>query len=335
MPSLFAAPRANARLPVSLVTGFLGSGKTTLINRLLRHKDMAATAIVINEFGEIALDQHFIERSDGEVVVMANGCLCCTVQGDLEAVVGTLFARRDRGEIPSFDRLLVETTGLADPAPIMQILLGQPLLAETFELDAVVATVDAMHGLRQLDEHEEAVKQAALADRLVITKTDLADAAPLTERLARLNPAAQIMRLPRDEVGPAQLFGAALVDRSGRVRDVEAWLGAHEGEPGHAHLHGIETFALVIDRPVSWRHFQRWLTRLKVAHADALLRVKGILSIEGEAAPIAIHGVHHVFHPPVALPWQAADGTSRIVFITRGLSRERVEQDWRAFAATA
>ncbi|HUB95402.1 MAG TPA: GTP-binding protein [Stellaceae bacterium] len=330
MPSLFTAPRASARIPVSLVTGFLGSGKTTLLNRLLRHPAMAATAIVINEFGEIALDQHFIERSDGEVVVMANGCLCCTVQGDFEAVVGTLYARADRGEIPAFDRLLIETTGLADPAPIMQILLGQPLIAETFALDAVVTTVDALFGLRQLDEHEEAVKQAALADRLVVTKTDLADASALIARLRHLNPGAEIARVPGDDVGPAQLFGAALVDRAGRVRDVEAWLGARH-EP-HGHLHGVESFALVIERPVEWRHFQRWLTRLKVAHADHLLRVKGILRIEGEDAPVAIHGVHHVFHPPVALPHLAGDGPSRLVFITRGLDRDTVERDWRDFA---
>jgi G3E family GTPase len=334
--SLFPDATARSRLPVSLITGFLGSGKTTLVNRLLRHPEMANTAIVVNEFGEIALDQHFIERSDGEVVVLANGCLCCTVQGDLEEVVGRLYGQRGSGAVPAFDRLLIETTGLADPAPIMEILLSKPIIAENFALDAVVTTVDAIHGLRQLGEHDEAVKQAALADRIVITKTDLAADSTVEEvarRLAALNPDASFFRLPRDEVGPAQLFGAALVDRLGRVRDPAAWLGAHQADAEQHHLHDIESFALVIDRPLEWREFSRWLTRIKIRHADRLLRVKGILSIAGEDAKVAIHGVHHVFHPPVRLPLRAGDDAmSRIVFITRGRVRGEIESDWRAFA---
>jgi G3E family GTPase len=317
--SLFPEAAAGQRLPVALITGFLGSGKTSLINRLLRHPAMANTAIVINEFGDIALDQHFIEKSDGEVVVMANGCLCCTVQGDLEGVVGRLYGRRG-SDLPAFDRLVIETTGLADPAPIMQLILSKPIIAENFALDAVITTVDAVHGLRQLDEHDEAVKQAALADRIVVTKTDLADADAVMPHLAGMNPGATLFRLPQDEIAPAQLFGASR-------RGPASWLGSTDT---HGHLHGIDTFALTADQPFAWREFSRFLTRIKIKHAEQLLRVKGIVSIEGEDAKIAIHGVHHVFHPPAKLPRTIDDsGTTRIVLIVRGDVRGAIEAEWR------
>jgi len=319
-------PHSIDRLPVSLLTGFLGSGKTTLLNRLLQHPDMARTAVVINEFGDIALDQHFIERSDGEVTVLANGCLCCDVQGDLQGVVGTLFGKRERGEVPAFDRMLIETTGLADPAPIMQMLLNQPLVVDNFRLDAVVTTVDALHGMRQLREHPEAVKQAALADRLVVTKTDLAqasDVAELVQQLARLNARAPVLQGHDRGIAPSQLFGADAVEFDHDEPPVR--------ETAHDHLAGVATFSLTIDEPVEWGGFSRWLTALKIRHADRLLRVKGILNVAGVEDPVAIHGVHHVFHPPVSLPRRASrDPRSHIVFITRGLSREAVEADWHA-----
>jgi G3E family GTPase len=310
--SYFLPPDSGARLPVSLLTGFLGSGKTTLLNRLLQHPDMAKSAIVINEFGDVALDQLFVERTDGEVTVLANGCLCCDVQGDLEGVVGSLFGKRSRGDVPAFDRMLIETSGLADPGPIMQMLLNQPLVVDNFRLDAVVTTVDAIHGARQLREHPEAVKQVALADRLVVTKTDLVKPDDsLMKVLARVNANAPLLRA-REGIAPADLFGA---DHT----------GADLQDAAHDHLHDIDTFSLVIDEPVEWRAFSAWLNRLKVEHADQLLRVKGIVHVAGEADPIAIHGVHHVFHPPMRVPRRAGmDARSRIVFITRGLAREEV-----------
>src|SRR5262245_24602658 len=318
--SYFLPPDSGTRLPVSLITGFLGSGKTALLNRLLRFPEMARTAILINEFGDVALDQLFVQASDGEVTVLPNGCLCCDVRGDLEGAIGTLFGRRKSGDSPAFDRMLIETTGLADPAPIMQLLLNQPLIVENFRLDAVVTTVDALHGVRQLREHPDAVNQVSLADRLVVTKTDLADDAQVAELVAALgslNAVAPIAQVPRTDATPADLFGADHARTPTRA-------------PVHDHLHGIETFSLTCERPVAWRPFADWLTTLKTSHADQLLRVKGVVHLTDEDEPIAINGVHHVFHPPMRLAQADAPGRqSRIVFITRNLAREAVEAGWR------
>jgi G3E family GTPase len=328
---LFLSPDEEGRFPVSLITGFLGSGKTTLLNRLLRYPAMAGTAVVINEFGEVALDQLFVEKTDGEVVVMANGCLCCSLNGDLEGIVGTLFEKRAAGTVPEFERLVVETTGLADPAPIMQLLINSPLLGRSFRLDAAVATVDAVHGMHALDEHEEAVKQAAIADRLVITKCDLADPVPFEARLRAINPSAAIHRAVMGEIDPALLFGAG----DAALKDPVGWLGPI----AHLHHHGrdaIEAFCLRANTPLDWREFQSLLTRIKVREADHLLRVKGIVAVAGEAGPVVIHGVHHVFHPPVGLArWPDADHTTRIVVIARGLDRARLEKEWAEFIAPA
>jgi G3E family GTPase len=318
--SYFLPPDSGTRLPVSLITGFLGSGKTALLNRLLRFPEMARTAILINEFGDVALDQLFVEASDGEVAVLPNGCLCCDVRGDLEGAIGTLFGRRGRGDDPAFDRMLIETTGLADPAPIMQMLLNQPLIVENFRLDSVVTTVDTVHANRQLREHPEAVNQVVLADRLVVTKTDLADDAQLdgvVGALRQINAMAPVMYVPRSEVTPVDLFGADHVHASPHA-------------PIHDHLHGIDTFSLTCEQPVAWRAFADWLTTLKTRYADQLLRVKGILHVAGEDDPVAVHGVHHVFHPPIRLRQREPLGRqSRIVFITRDLPRETVEAGWR------
>jgi G3E family GTPase len=319
----FLPPEAGERIPVSLITGFLGSGKTTLLNCLLRHPQMKNTAVVINEFGEVPLDQLFVQQTTGEVTILANGCLCCDVQGDLEGVIGTLFGRRKRGDVPAFDRMLIETTGVADPAPIMQMLLNQPLVVDNFRLDAVVTTVDALHAARQLREHREAVDQVALADRLVLTKTDLvspAEAQAVRGQLRDMNPSA-LIRDSAADIAPSDLFGAGH--------------GAHNvATPVHDHLHGIETFSLALEQPVDWRQFSRWLNRLKIDHADQLLRVKGIVYVAGEDEPVAIHGVHHVFHPPMKLARSTTDRRSRLVFITRGgLSRDAVAPQLEATLA--
>src|SRR5262249_21972116 len=211
--SLFENDKSADRLPVSLITGFLGSGKTTLLNRLLRHDAMRDSAGIINEYGEIGLDHLLVERIDGEVAVLASSCICCTVRSDLEETLRALLVRRDRGEVPPFRRILVETTGLADPAPIVQLLLNNPLVSHFLRLDTIVTTVDAVNAVHQLDRQYEAVKQVALADRLLITKGDLVDnIAELELRLNRLNPGARIESVAHGEIDPAQLFGAGLVD---------------------------------------------------------------------------------------------------------------------------
>jgi G3E family GTPase len=343
--SLFDRDKSSERIPVSLITGFLGSGKTTLLNRLLRHPGMADSAVIINEFGEVGLDHLLVEAVDGEVAVLASGCVCCTMRSDLEETLRGLLARRDRGEIPLFQRVLVETTGLADPAPIVQLLLNNPLLSHFVRLDSIVTTVDAVHGEQQLDAHAEAVKQAAIADRLLLTKTDLAatDAiAPLHARLTRLNPAATLTAVRNGEIEPDRLFGAALFDPARKSPDVRRWINAeaygHDHGHDHAHHHAhhdpaIAAFCLTFESALDWMTVSRWLAELRGSRGEDLLRVKGILNLAGENAPVAIHGVHHVFHPPVLLNgWTDDDHRSRIVFITRGLARDEVEASWRRYA---
>ena len=359
--SLFEPDRSAARTPVSVITGFLGSGKTTLLNRLLRAEGMADSAVIINEFGEIGLDHLLVERLDGEVAVLANGCICCTVRSDLEETLRMLLARRDAGEIPHFARVLVETTGLADPAPVVQLLLANPLVSHFVRLDAVVVTVDAANAMRQLNEHQEAVKQVAIADRLLLTKSDLVDAetiAALRARLAALNPAAPVIAVSHGEIAPDRLFGAALFDPARKTADVQRWLNEaayagpehhhshdhHDGptqhDPAH-HNHGphdarIQAFCMTFDAPLEWELISRWLAALRHWRGADLLRVKGILNIAGEDVPLAVHGVHHIFHPPVRLSaWPDADRRSRLVFITRDLARDELEATLREAGVVA
>ena len=342
-------PIDDARLPVSLLTGFLGSGKTTLLNRLLGHPQMARTAVLINELGAVLLDQLFVQASDGDVAVLSNGCLCCDVRGDLPELIGTLYGRRDRGDIPAFDRMLIETTGLADPAPIMQMLLNQPLIADNFRLDAVVTTVDALHVFRQLAEHPEAVDQIALADRLVLTKTDLLaehgapgnalegaagwepaeGRAAIASRLRALNPQAPV--LMADRVVPAELFG---IDPAASVHASRA-----HAEPPHAHAHGhlrgVEAVCFICEQPLVWRDFWAALTAFKIRYAEQLLRAKALLDVAGETAPVVVQGVHHVFHPPARLPaWPRGQRDSRMVLITRDLPRDEIEAYWQGQAGS-
>ena len=341
--SFFERDKSASRLPVSVITGFLGSGKTTLLNRLLRDPDMSDSAVIINEWGEVGLDHLLVETLDGEVAIMASGCVCCTLRSDLETALRGLLIRRDKSEVPPFRRVLLETTGLADPAPIMQMLLNNPMVSHFLRLDAVVTTVDEVNAWRQLDEHAEAVKQVAIADRLLLTKIDLVDAASAAElegQLSRLNPGATVMTAAYGEVAPDRLFGAALFDPARKMPDVQAWLRPERHEHrAHAHDHdetadahhasGIRSFCLTFEDPLPWQAVSNWLMMLRQSRGEDLLRVKGILHLRDEALPVAIHGVHHVFHPPVQLnAWPDEDRRSRIVFITRGLERAEVEETW-------
>ena len=284
------------KTPVALLTGFLGSGKTTLLSRLLAHPEMGETAVIVNELGEVAIDHHLLRRVDERTVVLGNGCVCCTLRGDLADELRDLLSRRDRGEIPHFGRVVVETTGLADPAPIVYTLLSEPLVKHHFELGHVVATVDAQHGLRG----DESVKQAAVADRLVVTKTDLADPARVVERLRRLNPGAEIFEASFGGISPGELFGGSERDPRDLVYD-ESPAGSHE----------VGALCLTFDEQIDWTAFGIWLTMLLQARGEDALRVKGLLNVGGDG-PLLINGVQHVVHPPEHLPeWPDDDRRSR------------------------
>jgi G3E family GTPase len=326
--------------PVSVITGFLGSGKTTLLNRLLRDPAMAGAAVIVNEFGEIGLDHLLVEAAIEDAVLLRSGCICCTVRGDLVDTLGSLGARRAAGTIPAFDRVMVETTGLADPAPILQTLMSDPTLVADYRLGAVVTTVDAVNAPAQLAEFAEAVKQVAVADRLVVTKTDLASPDAALAGIRALNPGAPIVRLPGDPVVPGELFGAALYDPARKTPDVQRWLG----EPVHDHgspdvnRHGadIRTFCLTRDAPLPWHAVKAWLESVVSLRGADLLRLKGIVAVTGDDRPIVVHGVQHVFHAPTRLPrWPDADRRTRLVFITRNLDAGPLDAALDAFVARA
>jgi G3E family GTPase len=318
-----------------VITGFLGSGKTTLLNRLLRHPGMSDSAVIINEWGEVGIDHLLVETIDGEVAVMASGCVCCTLRSDLEATLRGLLVRRDKGEIRPFRRVLLETTGLADPAPIMQMLLNNPLLSHFVRLDAVVTTVDAVNAARQLDDHPEAVKQVAVADRLLLTKTDLCsatDTLATESQLSRLNPGAIVIRAVQGDVPPDRLFGAALLDPAHKTPDVQGWLRPERHEhQEHAHgddERGFRSFCLTFEDPLPWQAVSGWLTALRQWRGEDLLRVKGILHLGRGAAGGDPRSASCVPSPVQLGAWPEGDRRSRIVFITRGLERAEVEEAW-------
>jgi G3E family GTPase len=316
---LSVSDTAADRIPVALVTGFLGSGKTTLISGLLRHPAMGETAVIVNELGEMAIDHHLLRRVDERTVVMDSGCVCCTLRGDLADELRDLLSRRERDEIPRFRRVIVETTGLADPAPIAYTLASEPVVRHHYELDRIVATVDAAHGLRL----EESIKQAAVADSLVVTKVDLADPAPLEGELQRLNPTAELIEAVYGAVDAERLFGGARRD----PRDVAAVESTH--------THGVGAVTLLLEEELDWGAFGVWLTMLLQAHGSDLYRVKGLLNT-GTDGPVLLNGVQHVVHPPVHLEtWPDDDRRSRLVFIGRGIDRQALEASLRAFNRAA
>jgi G3E family GTPase len=327
-------------LPVNLLTGFLGSGKTTLLKRLLDSPQLKSTAVLINEFGEVGLDHLLLESVDEETVLLQSGCICCTIRGDLRDAIRGLYDKREQGTIPAFDRMVIETTGLADPAPIISTLMADPVLRHHFRLGTVVATVDAVNGAQHLKENPESVKQAAVADRLVLTKTDLADrraADRLRAALRRLNPAVPILDAAADTITPDALFTRDLYDPGGKSEEVRRWLEAEVPHDGHRHdvnrhARGIRAFCIILERPLDWTAFGLWLTMLLNAHGNDVLRVKGILNVAGSKTPVVVHGVQHIVHPPAHLKrWPDADRRSRIVFITRNLERDRIERSLAAF----
>ncbi|MCW9032698.1 MAG: GTP-binding protein [Alphaproteobacteria bacterium] len=332
------AKEAAQAIPITVITGFLGSGKTTLLNHLLKHPEMSEAAVLINEYGDIALDHLLVREISEDIVVLNSGCVCCTVRGDLVDSLKDLFLKRVRGEVNEFTRVVIETTGLADPAPIIHTLMSDSFIGTRYRLDGIVTTVDGVNAMGQMDKQREAVKQAAVADRIVLTKGDIApDINPLKQRLIELNPAAPFLEAMNGEIEPSKLFDAGLFKPGNKHPDVEGWLHTEAYKHDHSHDHhdhdehrhddGISSFCLILEKPVNWTAFTMALELLLATKGEDLLRVKGILNIEGQDMPVAIHGVQHVFHPPVALPdWPDEDRQSRIVFITRNLGQQAVEQ---------
>lgn len=364
----------TARIPLHVLTGFLGSGKTTLLNRLLRDPAWIDSAVLINEIGAVSIDHDLVERIESgdslDIVVLKGGCTCCELRGDMGAALRELYARRAEGRVPPFARVVIETTGLADPAPVLFTLAADPALRHKFERGVVVTAVDAVHGLAQLACHPEARKQIAAADRVVLTKTDLNGAAPrdkLVDAISRLNPAATVddahnlttdslLERVSDEIS---LLNRAYGNHKAERRSSNALrsmaqdrptarpaenLGGRRPELGQRnfvadapqaeHSADIASVAIMLDRPIEWSAFAVWLSLLVHAHGQKLLRFKALLDVAGWPGPVALDAIHHMVHPPRHLPaWPVGPRLSRLVFIAQGLEMERIEPSLRTFLA--
>jgi len=361
MPAEAARPARRGPIepiPLSGVTGYLGSGKTTLLNRLLKDPALAQSAVLINEYGEIGLDHLLVEHIDGGLVMLASGCLCCTIRGDLVDALEKLLRDLDNGRI-AFRRAIIETTGLADPAPVLHTVMAHPYLVMRYRLDGIVTVVDAVNGFATLDGHPESVKQVAVADRIVVTKTDLLDphdgemTTRLLSRLRHLNPAAPIFDLAAGEPSAGALINCGLYDPDRKIPDVKRWLAEEAyaaGQPevrdehDHAHDHrhgrhdeGIGSFAIVADAALPQASLEMFLDLLRSLHGPRLLRVKGIVRLaEAPEQPVVVHGVQHLFHPPTMLAaWPDDDRRTRLVFITREMDPRIVRDMFGAFIGAA
>ncbi|UZF91724.1 CobW family GTP-binding protein [Bosea sp. NBC_00550] len=355
-------PARPAPVPLMLLTGFLGAGKTTLLNRLLKDPALADTVVLVNEFGAVGLDHLMVEGVEENMILLESGCLCCTIRDDLIVTLEDLLRRRDNGRIGAFSRVVIETTGLADPAPILNVLINHPYLAMRFRLDGVATLVDAVNGMATLDEHEEARRQVVAADRLVLTKTDIAtpaEADALRRRLGALNPGVEIL-LP--DAPASDLVGASLYDLARRPAALRRWLAEttvsghdhhHHGHDHHGHDHGhdhhhhhgqdphdvnrhdeaIRAFALTADRPVAQSTFDLFWTLLRSIHGPRLLRLKGLVDLaEQPGRPLLVHAVQQILHPPIQLEgWPDADRRSRLVLIVKDIEEETVQRLWSAF----
>ena len=338
-------------IPVSILTGFLGSGKTTLLNALLKDPALTDTAVIVNEVGEISIDHKLVESAADGIIELAGGCLCCTVRGDLVDTLASLVDGAQTGRIASLRRVVVETTGLADPVPVLAALMAHPALLQAFRLDGVIATVDAVNGAATIARHQEAARQVAVADRIVLTKTDMPEGAAaeaeLRAVLRGLNPGAPIVHATAGEASVAALFDCGLYDPATKTADVARWLrdaeayeaGHHHGHAGHdhhdhdphhdEHRHGsIRTMALAHDGPVPFAAIESFLDILRSVHGDRLLRLKGVVELaEDPSRPLVVHGVQRLIHPPARLPaWPQGPRGVRMVVIADGLDESYVRR---------
>jgi G3E family GTPase len=339
----------NPRIPVAVLTGFLGSGKTTLLRKLLVDPRMNRTAVLINEFGETAIDHLLVKTVLDGAIVLQNGCVCCTLRTDLRDGITSIIDNRSAGKFPEFDRIVVETTGLADPAPIAQTLLIDPMLRNQVRMANIVTTVDGLLGAEQLGTHQESLRQAAAADRLVITKTDMVGhTQTLKNALSRINPTAQIVDANATGFDAHALLIGGVSDPDTKLAEVQRWLTDAETDPQmcgendhrhdeHVHLGGnhsvdIRSFSLRVEEEIDWTAFGIWLTLLLHRHGAKILRVKGLLRVSDADGPIVLHAVQHVIHPPIHLErWPDDDHASRIVFIVQGVNPAALQRSLRAY----
>ncbi len=319
-----------AKRPVTVVTGFLGSGKTTLLSGVLSAPSMRNTVVLVNEFGEVGLDHHLLRRTNERTVLLGSGCVCCTTREDLAEALMQLLEMEDRGEVTPLERVVVETTGLADPSPILFTVFSDPVLQHHFFVDLVVATADAVNGLLHLDRNPESVKQVAAADRVVVTKTDIAEPATtrdLVRRLRAINPSADVVEASFGEVDPEGLLRPTAGPGPGAGRGADVGRDAAD-EHDVAETHSV---SLTFDGPVDWAAFGVWLSMLLHARGEYVLRVKGLLDVGGPG-PVVLNGVQHVIHPPEHLgSWPDADRRSRVVLITKRIPAREILLSLRAF----
>jgi len=337
----------DKRIPVTLLTGFLGSGKTTLLNKLLHHPDMRDTAIIINELGDAGLDQIFAnsnlaqnienEHIADNTVLLSSGCLCCTLKNELADTMRDLFFKRALQAIPQFNRLIIETTGMADPGPILANLMNEPVIESVYRLDAVVVTIDSIYGLQQIEENTEALKQAAVADVLVLTKTDLASAEQvnaLKEKLITINPGATQHKIAHGELDPAFVVDVGLFDLATKQAEPQRWLRAPIKQaqpkgtlPKKAHHEDITSFTVIMPSPLNWSQLKPHLLSFCQKYGKNLLRLKGIIHAADQSAPLAIHAVHFTPYPPTLLEgWTEEEPLSRIVIIGKDLNELEIRK---------
>ena len=333
---------ANDRgpIPILVVSGFLGSGKTTLLRNLLLDPEAGEIAVIVNEFGEVGIDHHLVRKTDVRTTLLRNGCVCCSMRDDLSEALRHLLSQRERGSIPRFGRVVIETTGLADPAPILHTIVAEPVVRNHFRVERVVTTIDAVNGASNLDSYGEALRQVAAADHLIVTKLDLATpdvTEDLKAKLRSINPAATVVEASFGSIDFTPLLaeesqrGAVGIDRLDGVSF------AVDGDPMapaavHAMSDRVASRCLVFDRPLNWQMFGIWLTMLLHRHGDRILRLKGLLNVGTERGPLLVEGVQHVIHVPRHLrEWPDTDRRSRIVFIARDLDLAQVEASLDAF----
>ena len=330
------------RIPVTLLTGFLGSGKTTLLNKLLSHPGMKDTAVIINELGEAGLDHILAQNVESSyvadnTVLLQSGCLCCTLSNELADTMRDLFFKRAMEAIPQFNRLVIETTGMADPGPILGNLMNEPVIESVYRLDAVVVTIDAAYGAEQIDTHAEARKQAAVADVLLITKTDLAtlgQTEQLKEKLIAFNPGATQHRVLHGEIDPDFIIDVGLFDPTGKQAEPQRWLRAPLKSakprgmlPQTTHNDEISSFTVYMPKPLNWRDLKPVILKLCQTYGEQLLRLKGIIHAEDQPAPLAIHAVHFTPYPPTLLEgWDEDEPISRVVLIGKGLDEDGIRK---------